>query len=234
MNAPIYYVGGSKGGVGKSQMSFVLLDYLVGKGKQVFLVESDNSNPDVYKAHQPCVSETLICEIMNLDSVDGWLNLVDRGEDFPEYVMVINSAARSNVAIAKYGATLKETLPQIQRELITFWMMNRQRDSVELLRDYINSIPDAKIFGCRNLFFGEASEFKMYNASRIKEVLESNGGGTLDFPALSPRVADKIYSERIPIWMADKQFRISERVELSRWKNLCAKLFDRVIGGNEA
>ena len=28
MNAPIYYIGGSKGGVGKSKFSFSLIDYL--------------------------------------------------------------------------------------------------------------------------------------------------------------------------------------------------------------
>ena len=28
MNAQIFYVGGSKGGVGKSKMSFALIDYL--------------------------------------------------------------------------------------------------------------------------------------------------------------------------------------------------------------
>ena len=77
MNAQIFYVGGSKGGVGKSKMSFALIDYLLGKGNKVFLVESDNSNPDVYKAHEPHKNENLVCGIMDLDNSDGWLELVD-------------------------------------------------------------------------------------------------------------------------------------------------------------
>ncbi len=53
MNAPIYYIGGSKGGVGKSIVAFAFIDYLIGKGIKVLLVETDNSNPDVYKTHYP-------------------------------------------------------------------------------------------------------------------------------------------------------------------------------------
>ena len=33
MNAPIFYVGGSKGGVGKSKLSFALIDYLTTREK---------------------------------------------------------------------------------------------------------------------------------------------------------------------------------------------------------
>ena len=35
MNASIFYVGGSKGGVGKSKLAFALIDYLLDEEKQV-------------------------------------------------------------------------------------------------------------------------------------------------------------------------------------------------------
>ena len=41
MNETIFYVGGSKGGVGKSQCCFALLDYLLDSGKKVLLLETD-------------------------------------------------------------------------------------------------------------------------------------------------------------------------------------------------
>ena len=230
MNAPIYYVGGSKGGVGKSKMAFVLINYLVSRENKILLIETDNSNPDVYKAHEPHKNENLICEIMDLDNSEGWLELVDTAEDHPEHVMVINSAARSNTGIALYGETLKGTLPQLNRELATFWMINRQRDSVELLRDFINSFSSAKVNVCRNLYFGKPDKFDMYNTSRTKEIIEATGH-TLDFPILSPRVADKLYSDRLPIWIAEKTFRMSERIELSRWKNLCDSLLETALEG---
>lgn len=54
-------------------MSFALIDYLKAQGKKILLIESDTSNPDVYKAHEPHSSETLICGMTNLDTSDGWI-----------------------------------------------------------------------------------------------------------------------------------------------------------------
>ena len=52
MTPNIYWVGGGRGGVGKSVVSMALLDYLLGKGVPTLFVESDTSHPDVYKAYR--------------------------------------------------------------------------------------------------------------------------------------------------------------------------------------
>ena len=47
---PIYIVGGSKGGVGKSIVALALVDHLKRRNANIVLVETDTSNPDVMKA----------------------------------------------------------------------------------------------------------------------------------------------------------------------------------------
>lgn len=228
MNATIFYVGGSKGGVGKSKMSFALIDYLIGREKKVLLLETDTSNPDVYKAHHPHDNERLVSKIIDLDVSEGWIKLVNYADEFPGHVAVINSAARSNTGIEKYGAMLRETLGELDRELTTFWMMNRQRDSLELLRGFLNSFPNALIHVCRNMYFGAPEKFALYNESKAREIVERKGR-TLDFPDLADRVADKLYSGRIPIWIADKELPLGDRAELRRWRQLCAELFQAAL-----
>ena len=60
MNAPIplhltpgfptlFTVGGCKGGVGKSMVSIALLDYLLRRDTPVLLIDTDTSNPDVWR-----------------------------------------------------------------------------------------------------------------------------------------------------------------------------------------
>ena len=127
MNAPIYYVGGSKGGVGKSKVSFALIDYLIEREKKVLLLDTDTSNPDVYKAHCPHENDNLVCKIADLDISDGWIELVNVADAHPEHFLVINSAARSNTGIEKYGSMLRETLAELNRDLVTFWAINRQQ-----------------------------------------------------------------------------------------------------------
>ena len=71
-----------------------------------------------------------------------WIELVNATDEFPGHCLVINSS------------TLRETLAELNRNFVTFWVINRQRDSVELLRGFLNVFPDALIHVCRNLYFG--------------------------------------------------------------------------------
>ena len=231
MNPPILYVGGSKGGVGKSYMSFALLDYLTERNKKILLLETDTSNPDVFKAHAKEGSEApLECRQLDLDMADGWIELINLADEFSDHVMVINSAARSNSGIEKYGTTLKETLPELDRKLYTFWMINRQRDSLELLRDFRASFGDAgpvNVF--RNLYFGASEKFERYNNSKIRKQIEETGGGSFDFPDLADRVSDKIYSERRSITQALHELPIGDRAELKRWRAKYFAIFDTLL-----
>ena len=53
----IYWVGGSKGGVGKSMMTLATVDHLLEQRANVLLVECDTSNPDVWKAFKDQVGD---------------------------------------------------------------------------------------------------------------------------------------------------------------------------------
>jgi len=229
MNAPIYYIGGSKGGVGKSKASFALIDYLIEREKKVLLLETDTSNPDVYKTHKPHENESLVCKMADLDVPEGWIELVNVADEYPEHVLVINSAARSNTGIEKYSAMLRETLDELNRALVTFWVINRQRDSVELLRGFLNSFPNALVHVCRNMYFGTPENFARYNESKARTHIEKKGK-TLDFPDLADRVADKLYSGRMPIKITLEELPLGDRAELRRWRQKCAEMFQAAFG----
>jgi len=50
MSNKVIIVGGGKGGVGKSTVTLAIVDTLLAADQPVLLVESDDSNPDVFKA----------------------------------------------------------------------------------------------------------------------------------------------------------------------------------------
>jgi hypothetical protein len=231
MNAPIYYVGGSKGGVGKSTLAFALIDYLTAREKKVLLLETDNANPDVYKAHTPHESAGLVCKALNLDAAEGWIELVNLCGENPGHAAVVNAAARSNAGMEKYGATLRETLGDLQRELTGFWVINRQRDSIELLRSFLDVFPEARVHVCRNLYFGDAEKFELYNTSKTRKSVEEKGL-TLDFPDVADRVADKLYSGRMSIQKALNDLPLGDRAELKRWRLRCAEMYDYALGAS--
>lgn len=221
---PIYMVGGGKGGVGKSIVSMAILDYLCEIGKECFLIETDTSNPDVFKSY----GETIPAQILNLDKANGWIDLVNLCDEHRDKTIVINGAARSNDGVSKYGENLRGVLKDLDRSLITFWVINMQRDSVELLKQYMEVMEGTTIHVVRNGLFGEANEFTLYNDSAVRKKLEKDGK-SLILGELAERVSRVLYNDRKTIAQAIAEMPIGNLAELRRWRAECKKMFDLVI-----
>lgn len=221
----IYLIGGSKGGVGKSFVTMSVIDYLQERNENVLLVESDTSNPDVYKAYKDDTQS----ELINLDEPDGWVHLINTCDSKPDSTVVINTAARNNKGVSAYGETLNSTLAELNRKLITLWIINRQRDSLELLKEYLEAIPNSITHVVRNAYFGEENKFELYNNSKIRATIEERGGQSITFPDLADRVSDDIYSKRLSIAKAIKELPIGNRAELIRWRNEMKKVMQKII-----
>jgi CobQ/CobB/MinD/ParA nucleotide binding domain len=217
----IFLIGGSKGGVGKSLVTMAALDYLQEKGESVLLIESDTSNPDVWKAYK----DSTHSELLNLDEADGWIQLVNLCDSNLDSIVVINSAARNIEGVTKYGEILGSTLGELKRKLVTLWVINRQRDSLELLKEYMDVIPHSVVHVVRNAYFGAEKKFELYNDSKLRTFIEERGGQSLTFPDLADRVCDDFYTNRMTIASASKDLPIGNRAELTRWRNLVKKLF---------
>ena len=221
----IYWVGGSKGGVGKSMMTVATLDHLLERGAKVLLVECDTSNPDVWKAYR----EQIEAELIDLDEADGWIHLVNTCDRYREGVVVVNTAARNNLAVKQYGATLDSSLEELGRKLVALWMINRQRDSLELLKEFMDAVPKADVHVVRNGYFGDEKKFELYNGSKIREEVESRGGKSITLPDLADRVADDIYVKRISLSAAAQSLPIGNRAELGRWRGEVRRVLAEVL-----
>nr|WP_229653899.1 P-loop NTPase [Pseudomonas syringae]QOU99720.1 hypothetical protein [Pseudomonas syringae pv. actinidiae] len=223
----IFVVGGGKGGVGKSFTTVGLVDTLIQAGFKVLLIESDTSNPDVWKMYKDEVE----CRLVDLDDANGWIDLVNVCDEFSDHVVVVNTAARNNKGVAAYGETLNSTLGELNRKLITLWVINRQRDSLELLKEYREALPGSTVHVIRNAYFGDEMKFELYNSSKTKESIESEGGKSLMLPDLADRVSDDLYSKRLSIGQALKELPIGNRAELTRWRRDVNKVMGEVLNG---
>ncbi|MGR3905875.1 protein mobD [Burkholderia sp. SR8] len=226
---PIYLVGGSKGGVGKSFVSLALADYMQRQDMPVTLVETDTSNPDVMKS----VQDEIHCIAYDLDEADGWIGLVNACDERRDAAIIVNTAARSQTGVARFGSTLASTLGELRRQLVVLWVINRQRDSLELLHAFSRTFPDAVTHVVRNGYFGTPDKFTLYHASQLRKTIEARGR-SLDFPDLADRVADELRSRRMSIRQAAESMHIGERAELLRWRAACDAMFSRMISADGA
>lgn len=165
----IYFCAGDKGGTGKSMAASALMDELLQRGTVPILIETDTANPDVLKTYQQ--HEEVKTLAIGLDDGDGWIQLINSADQNRGTPIVVNTAARSGAGTGRYGPTLLATLPKLGRRLVTLWVINRQRDSLELLADYLESMPIGEHHQAhvlRNLYFGVSTKFELYNGSDIK------------------------------------------------------------------
>ena len=225
MSKALILVGGGKGGVGKSLFSMAAVDFLESSGANPFLIETDTSVPDVFKAYR----ETIAGEVVNLDEREGWIELVNLVESRPENPVVINTGARNQTGITNFGRTLRKALPGLKRKLAAFWLIDRKRESLELLADFAEALPEAEIHVVRNLYLGTEAKFELYNGSKMRAAIEKAGGRSLNFPELADRVTDAMNKGRLTIAKACKELSFGDRIEVERWRDECKEMFGETV-----
>jgi cellulose biosynthesis protein BcsQ len=221
----VYYVGGGKGGVGKSLASTALIYKLHKLGLNPTLVESDTLNPDVLKSHQTEIE----CLALDLDKKDGWIELVNLAANGSSKPIVVNSAARASKSAKQFSKILNQVSEELGVTSVGFWLINRHRDSLELLKEFMDDCPFNHMHVVRNLNFGEEEQFDLYNKSNLRQKIEELKGLSLNLPAMAHRVADQLYSNRLSISAAIKQLAIGNRAELLNWSHEACLEFGKVI-----
>lgn len=230
MDKTLFYIGGTKGGVGKSFVSMALIDFLITRyGKeQVLLIETDYTNPDVARIYSEKVStETIALD----DDETSWMTLARTVYANQDKLMVLNSA-KGNSGIRQFGKMFQSSLEDSFINLVTFWPMNRQLDSVEHLLEYIKIVSYGEIFPIRNNYYGSPSDFIIFDDkltnSKDKDIFLSRfpRDNVLDFPSLNDLFTLKIYSERIAIENMSEHLIFFERALFNSWREVVSNMFE--------
>jgi len=218
----IIIVGGGKGGVGKSTVAIGVVDALIANGEKVIVVESDDSNPDVYKA----LNGIVMCKVFNLDTEDGYIQLCNFIETNNDAWVVVNTAARATASILKHGGILTDTANELNRELIMLWPINRQRDSLDLLADFIDAEGGnyAATYTVKNTYYGAPEKFLRYDNGTLNKRVTA----TLNFPELNDLLADKLNVQRWALSNTEG-LTIAERSVLQRYRTAIADALKVVL-----
>lgn len=222
MKNEISLVSGAKGGVGKSLVTMGLLDFLI--DRKPALLETDAANPDVGKSYHKEVSRFAALDISHSEA---WIDLANFLEA-TESPVVINAAA--GLGSSDSVKNLGDGLAELERDLKVFWVLNTQRDGLNLLRSFLDEVEGAeriKVHAVLNGFFGKPEDFRLFNES-LKDRIVERGGVILDFPVLAKRCVDPFYTDRLSIAKAIETAAFGNRLELQRWRKLVHEMFKRM------
>ncbi len=213
MNRPVYFVGGNKGGVGKSLIVKGIVDRLFARGDGVIVVEADMQNPDVWTACQGLATTVKV----DLDRADGWMRLVDACDEHPRYPVVVNTAPGLNRGARAHGNLLGGALAELDRRLIVFWPLGKDDKGIGMLEEFMLLLPEAEFHPMRNLFFGNIDEFE-YDQSELRKAVESAGWLSLTFPRLAGAITDQIERCGGAVDCGWAERPLGARREVSRWR----------------
>ena len=120
----VYISHGEKGGVGKSRLAMVLVDYLQRQGRQVVIVEGDKSGADVGKRYGDQI-ETGFINLNRPDAMEevfstlgGWLEEHATGKD-----VVINLPGQASNTLDQFAGLLADSLALLDQEMTVFYSL---------------------------------------------------------------------------------------------------------------
>lgn len=111
--------------------------------------------------------------------------------------------------------------------MVMLWAMNRQRDSIELLRDFLDGMGDefTATHAVLNTYWGAPEKFMRFSNSKQKDRVTS----VLSFPELNDMVSDKLNDNRLALSNAEAGMTIGERSVLSRFRKAANEALNGVL-----
>lgn len=226
----VIFIGGSKGGVGKSLMAMIILYYFISNGEKPILIETDTDNPDVLKSYSTkgdngFVGKDCYVYICNLDNENGWEKLFDIVNDNPGRPIIVNSAARNSVALANFGDTLNQI-----REFKTIWLINDQADSLNLLMRYMNTVHQP-ISIVKNGFFGLEDNFNAFDGSKAARA----GLQSVYLPKATDAIISAIYTGRHSLSevVNEDVLTFGQRILARSWLNKVAGIAESALNSTK-
>lgn len=213
----LIFCTGFKGGIGKSFMTAAVIDYLSNKNNNIVVVDTDSTIPDIYKTFKDTY-KTYACD---LDLDEGWSSLFSICEEHKDSSVVVNAAAGADKTFIQNIRHIELASEVFERKLISFFMLNDEKDSLNQLDKYYDAthcIKNHRMAVVKNGYFGADSVFDVYNTSNLKEKIELTGCVSYYLSELAPHVRQKIKLGRKSFAEAASILSFGDRIFLDAWR----------------
>jgi hypothetical protein len=225
----INFIGGEKGGVGKSVTARVLAQYFIDKGVPFTGFDTDRSHHSFNRFYSDYASPVVV------DSFEGLDQVVMAFEDNPQQNVIVDLAAQTSAPLAQWirDASLMELFKDMG-VFVNFWhVMDDGRDAVDLLGRLVDTYgPGPNYIVVEN--HGRGSNFALLHGSHALQKAEAVGAQLVALPRLHDASMRKIDQHNTSFWKAcnDREspdsLGILERQRVKTWLKHCYEVFDRL------
>ena len=191
------FIGGEKGGVGKSVVARVVAQYLIDHELPFVGFDTDRSHGSLMRFYSGYASPVVVDRYESLDAI------VETAIENPDKRILVDLAAQTHDPIAKWmdESGVLEMADELGISLCYWHVMDSGRDSVDLLKKLLDR------FGSRlsyvlvlNQLRGE--QFDIFNASGERERALTLNANIISLKRLHEGVITKIDAESTSFWAA--------------------------------
>ncbi|WP_432696577.1 mobilization protein [Marinobacterium sp. YM272] len=210
----VHFIGGEKGGVGKSMTARLLAQYYIDQQRPFLGFDSDASHGTFSRFYGEFASPVIVGED---DSLDG---ILEASESSPDHDLIIDLAAQTS---ARLGEWIEETdvfglLDELGYKVHLWHVMDDGADSVDLLETALARYtqPELQFVVVKNL--GRGSDFSELQDSEAYRTAEERGAHVFELGKLHPKLTHKVDFANASFWAAANNKEIANIAERQRMK----------------
>ena len=225
------FIGGEKGGVGKSVAARLLAQYFIDKGRPFTGFDTDRSHTSFTRFYADYASPVVV------DTYEGLDRIASVFEEPPvegkQKSVIVDLAAQTAAPLARWVKD-SDLLPLIGEMgvMVNFWhIADAGKDSVDLLNRLVNTYsPGPNFIVVRNL--GRSSDFSQLDESSALKKALAMGGCVVTLPQLHEASMRKIDRQNASFWGAinhragPDSLGMLERQRVKAWLRSTYEVFD--------
>lgn len=193
----IHFIGGEKGGVGKSLLARVLAQHFIDKGQNFIGFDTDRSHGALLRFYADYAAP------MPLDAHDSLDRVLEAAVEHPERRVLVDLAAQTQTALTRWldEAGVADVAAELGVQLNYWHVMDAGRDSVHLLGRWLDG-PGARLPLVLVLNEVRGERFEQLSDSGLLERAMAQGARTLRLRKLPDTPLQKIDAEGSSFWAA--------------------------------
>jgi hypothetical protein len=226
----IHFIGGEKGGVGKSLMARILAQYFIDHGQPFLGFDCDRTHGALLRFYATYSAPAVIDDYQSLD------RLVDLAAADPARTILVDLAAQAQQPLSRWmtDSRLLELAPDLKLSLVYWHVMDNGFDSVELLRQCLDQFGHKiKLVLVLNQLRGE--RFELLESSGQRARAEQMGASSMPLQRLADATMHKIDANSRSFWAAmhngagaDATLGLLEQQRLWVWIKRAYEEIDRI------
>jgi hypothetical protein len=193
----VHFIGGEKGGVGKSLVARLLAQYFIDHALPFLGFDCDRTHGALMRFYASYSSSVLIDDYQSLD------RLIELAAADPQQRILVDLAAQAQQPLSRWMADsrLLDLLPELKISLVYWHVMDNGFDSVELLTTILDQFGGKMgLVLVLNQLRGE--RFELLEASGQRARAEQLGAKTMPLQRLADATMQKIDLHSRSFWAA--------------------------------